>query len=57
MCSRFVVVSPFAPKKLARMLLSMPVIRQPRAPRNSTASEPMRPHEPVTMAFFKIGLR
>src|SRR3984893_7441768 len=42
------VVSPGGPKKSARMLLSRPWTRWPRRAKYSTASEPIRPLDPVT---------
>src|SRR5208283_814240 len=50
--SRFQVVSPGSPKKTRRMLLSRPWTLRPCRSKCSTASEPIRPLEPVTRIVF-----
>ena len=47
---RFHRVEPSGPKKALRMSLSMPTTSWPSSPKNTAASEPMRPLEPVITA-------
>ena len=52
---RFHPVSPAGPKKSARMLLSTPSTWWPQASKWATASEPMRPLEPVTRILTSVA--
>src|SRR6476660_7061461 len=54
--SRFHVVSPCGPKKTARMLLSTPTTSWPCPSKYITASEPIKPLEPVTSIFINCPL-
>src|ERR1041385_3660318 len=45
-------VSPAGPKKLTRILLSTPCVRQPNLPKYVTTSPPIRPDDPVTNNEF-----
>src|ERR1700730_7142760 len=44
-------VDPCAPKKMLRILLSIPTISHPWSAKNSTQADPTRPPDPVTSAF------